>query len=152
MEIYFQHLQGKITAEQLEGAGPRLLEGERFPLPGDILRAIVKPEESKENLEAEKAWLQLEKRRAEWGPDLMPLHHGGKDYYPPALDGATEYGLSSIGGWDRFCNYDADLYGLMRRDFILAYKRHRETKGLLAPSREEARKILAQVEDWKKLA
>ncbi len=138
-----------LPAEEVHAAMKRALKGCKFfPSIAEIRACVEKPEADAETLEAERSWRGLERRRAEWGMDLTPVFQGGKFHYAPELDAATSYALAALGGWERFCNYETDLYALMRRDFIAAYKRHRETEGLLAPSRDEARRLLAHVDSW----
>lgn len=144
---------GDLTTEVADKAFERMLrerKGEFFPTPAELRSFVEKPEKEADILEAEKAWLALEKRRDKWGRDLAALFQNGKYVYPKPLDGPTEYALASIGGWERFCDYDHDYYNLMRKQFIEAYSRHRETKGLLAPSREEASRLWGEVSQWER--
>lgn len=150
--IYEEYLGDVPERELREGLERALLECRYFPNVADIRSCLRKPaeeslrvEEARDSLEAERAWKGLEGRRDRWGMDLTPVFSGGKFTYPPALDAATEHALAAIGGWERFCNYEHDLYGLMRKDFFAAYKYHSSTGGLLAPSRGEAARLLGQV-------
>lgn len=110
-----------------------------YPQVSELRALVEKKEIEADAVEAEKAWLILEGRR-----DRLGAH--GK------LDGATDYALRAIGGWKRFCNYELDAYSFIRRDFIAAYKRWKETGGLQAPSREEARKLLAKAQAMERKA
>lgn len=147
VSIWMEHFAG-VSPEVLETALRRAEhESEFFPTPASVMKLIDRPEVESETLDAEKAWAGLEKRRREWGADLTPLFMAGELHHPPPLDAPTEYALAAIGGWSRFCDYDLDTYAFLRRDFIAAFKRFRETGGLLAPSREEAKRLLAQVRE-----
>lgn len=150
--IYTRFLSD-LSMEQLRAGFERALQECRFfPNIADIRACVGKPvEESKAlaaaevDLEAEKAWKWLEKRRDEWGEPLTPLFQNGKTLYAPAPEEATEHALQAIGGWHRFCNYETDRYGLMRRDFLEAYRTFKQTDGFKRIGAGEARGLVGQV-------
>ncbi len=154
--IWEEHL-GEVAEDDLRNAFERaLLNCRFFPNLADIRACLGKPqqeqtalEEGKDTLDAEKGWEWLMKHIREWGADQTPSFSGGKFTYAPELPGEVAYAVRQCGGYQYIATADASKVVFIRRDFIQHFRRHRETKGLLAPSRQEARALLNQVQTWK---
>lgn len=153
--IWEMHL-GEVAEDDLRNAFERaLLNCRFFPNLADIRACLEKPqqeqtalEEGKDTLDAEKGWEWLMNHIKEWGSDQTPLFSGGRFTYPPELPGEVAYAVRQCGGYQYVATADASKVVFIRRDFIQHFRRHRETKGLLAPSRQEARALLGQVATW----
>ena len=155
--IWEMHL-GEVADDDLRNAFERaLLTCRFFPNLADIRACLEKPqqeqtalEDGKDTLDAEKGWEWLMKHIKEWGADQTPSFSGGKFTYPPELSGEIAYAVRQCGGYQYIASADASKFVFIRRDFLQHFRRHRETKGLLAPSRKEAKVLLSQVATWKK--
>lgn len=154
--IWETHL-GDIADDDLRDAFQRaLLTCRFFPTLAEIRVCLEKPQQEqtaleveKDTLDAEKGWEWLMKHIREWGADQTPSFCGDKFTYPPELPGEVAYAVRQCGGYQYIATADASKVVFIRRDFIQHFRRHRETKGLLAPSRQEARALLNQVQTWK---
>lgn len=155
--IYETYLPAVPVADLKAGFERALRTCGRFPTVADLTRCILAPEKEKREIEslelavkAERAWQLLEERREEWGLELLPMYSGGKVHHPPELDAPTENALRACGGWERFCSYDPEYYGLMRKQFIEAYGRYEQTGGYKTIGKAEDQKLLAQVQSFAK--
>ena len=153
--IWEMHL-GEVAEDDLRNAFQRaLLTCRFFPNLADIRVCLEKPEqernaleEGKDLLDAEKAWESLQAHIREWGAEETPTFSNGRFIHPPELPGEVEYAVRQCGGYQFVATADASKVVFIRRDFLQHFRRHRETKGLLAPSRQEARALLGQVATW----
>ncbi len=154
--IWEKHLDG-VPEDDLKTAFERVLRTSRFfPCVADVRACLEKPqqeldavEEGKDLLDAERAWESLQAHIREWGAEETPTFSNGRFIHPPELPGEVEYAVRQCGGYPYVATADASKVVFIRRDFIQHFRRHRETKGLLAPSRQEARALLNQVQTWK---
>lgn len=94
----------------------------------------------------------------EWDKILAHVQNYGAVCYPSdpllALDARSEYALRIVGGSDwrqAIAGADAERLHWLHENFVTAYNRHADTAGLMAPSRDEARKMLDSVLEFKKL-
>lgn len=108
-----------------------------FPTIADIRNILQTDLQQVERFDGEESWDRVKLIfRKHWHPDI------GFHSNPPNLDPAGEYALRQIGGMKRFANSDIAGENWVRKEFLEAYQRFHETGGRLAPSREEAAKLL----------
>lgn len=166
IEIYEQSL-GDIPLPQLEAAFQSALKTcQRFPSIAEIRAQAAKQTAAEDQFEADKAWNDVKQMlRRHWFGELMPVmvftkpenwqgriqeHNGGFLLFPPPLDAATDYAIRLAGGFERIVSSDGTSeQDFIHRDFLANFKRHRETQGLLAPSREDAQKFLEKLQQKK---
>lgn len=131
-----------------------------FPTPAEIRKFGFAAITTQDNFEADKAWENVQQMlRRHWFGEIYPVmsatkpenwtgrieDHGNGLYsiWPQPFDAATDYAIRLAGGLTRIVNASGDReMDFVRRDFLTNHKRHRETLGLIAPSREEARALL----------
>lgn len=143
-KIYFHALQGDMTVDELNVACERALKSCRFfPSVAEILCQKVSEEKDGNQLEAERAWDQLQGHIARWGSDGVPLYSGGKVIKRPPLDPATEWATRQCGGIQQVAHLSSTSFPFARRDFISFYQRFKQTDGLqLTVGKAEATKLL----------
>lgn len=111
-----------------------------FPTIADIRNIVQTDTQAIERFDGEEAWDRVKVIfHKHWHPDIGL--HGN----PPELDPAGEYALRQIGGMKRFASSDIASENWVRKEFLEAYQRFHETGGRLAPTREEAAKLLDQL-------
>ncbi len=109
----------------------------RFPTVADIRGQVQKQVVAEDQMHAEMAWDLVQRILSKhWHPDI------GFHSNPPEIDGPTEHALRQVGGYRRLNETPVDNLNFIRRDFLEAFKRYRETAGYLAPSRQEAAAFL----------
>ena len=129
-----------IPVETLDAAFRNALHTCRFfPTIAEIRGFTVKQLEAADLMNAEKAWTTFKSLYGHWHPDVG--FHGTL----PKLDEAGEWAMRQIGGIARFHVSEIADEAFLRRDFIQAYQRYRETGGYLAPTREQAAELLAKL-------
>lgn len=135
--IYMESLSD-LDAEDVEKAFRRsLLTCKFFPSIAEI-RSQLKADES---FEAEKAWdLIVRIHRHHWHPDI------GYHSNPPVMDRAALHALNTIGGMNAISATMIENTGFLRRDFLAAHKRHSETAGYLAPTKDEAKGVIEGIQ------
>jgi hypothetical protein len=105
-----------------------------FPTPADIRAQLQTSHAEALTLEAEKAWDAFQKRIAYFYCDEsgieQPRCQRGRLLYPPTLEPATEYAVRQCGGRYAIEYADPKNVHFVRRDFIAAHVRFRQTKGL----------------------
>jgi len=142
-KVYVHALQ-HIPLADLEVAGARCIaEIKWWPkIPEILARVPNSPQQiqQREQLEAEQTW------------NVITYFAGGRqcicDGMGQELTEAGKYALRILGGWQPICDVlihrpSADAVHFLKKNFLDGYTRHKETGGLLAPSREEARRLLA---------
>ena len=125
-----------LPIEELRAALNQTLREEKFwPTPGHVFERWSNNALVKDKAEAELAWNGV----------LGTINKIGR-VYSGGFDSATEHALRSIGGYLALCNDipEAD-HRFVRKNFIDAYCRYRETSGYLAPTRAEAQQVLDQM-------
>lgn len=140
MEAYSEGLADLTEAQLRQVFGQAILECKFMPTVAE-LRGFLKQRQAKvDSLEAEQ----------EWEVCCAHLRKYGEVTYdsdqPLVLTAAGEYAFRQIGwrkGLVRVLDYDDKGMQFAHKRFIEAYNTHVETGGLLAPSREEAQKMLA---------
>lgn len=136
----YEMLLKDLSIGQLERALPRVSQTCKFyPTPADIREATTEVVRQTELFAAEKAWESFKRLFGCWHPDI------GLSENAPKLDPAGEYAMRIIGGVQRFANSEYTEEHFIRREFLDAYKRYKETGGMLAPTREEARQLLDRI-------
>lgn len=127
---------GDLKQETLTNAFIRCLHECRFfPSIAEIRKLATEPDDE---LSAEKAWQTFLRIFGCWHPDI------GFVIEPPKLDAAGEHAMRTIGGIRRFALTEIANENFIRKEFIEAYKYHRKTQGLLAPTQAEAAAFLNQ--------
>jgi hypothetical protein len=105
-----------------------------FPTPADIRAQLKMTQADAVTLEAERAWDALQKRIADFYCDESgieyPRYQGGQVIHPPRLDSATEYAMRQCGGRYAIEYGPKENTHFVRKDFIAAYVRYRQTNGL----------------------
>lgn len=156
--VYLDALADLAIGELERAFRQCLNECKFFPAIAEIRAAVEKTYRVQDQFDAEKAWdwvKQIIRKHwfGEWMPvmsHIKPEHYsghvavcrGGYLLYPPAFDGITEYAIRQVGGIERIINATDENHDFIRRGFLEAFKRHRETGGYLAPSRLEATALL----------
>jgi len=136
LELYAMLLKD-TPIDQLERALPLCARTcNQFPTVADILKSINTQIKAEEHFKAEKQWQVFKQMFGCWHPDL------GLSPNAPELDAAGEYALRQIGGLKRFAASELAHENFIRKEFIEAYERFHETGGMLAPTRQEAAKLL----------
>jgi hypothetical protein len=108
-----------------------------------------------DNLEAAQAWDQFFAFVRRHGSDAFqyPACSNGRLHYPAELPARTMDVLGRMGGYPRVAHViDAgsrDNVHWVRKEFLELYDYAAETHDLLGPGREEASRLLSQVEGWK---
>lgn len=161
----FEAALSDLTPQELERGFRECLKTCReFPTPADVLGQIKATEKARDDFESEKAWANVQQILGRhWYGELMPVmsskkpenwggrvqeHNGGSLLWPAPFDAATDYAIRIAGGLDRIAKANGDReLDFIRRDFLANHKRHKETAGLLAPSREEAKAFLDQLKE-----
>ena len=129
-----------------------------FPTPANVRSQLANAEKHQDQFEAEKTWeLVKQTLRRHWYGELMPVmvskrpenytgriqeYGDGFLLHAPPFDAATDYAIRNVGGLERIATASGKEQDFIRRDFLTAVTRHRETLGLTAPSREEAKAFL----------
>lgn len=165
----FEAALSDLEPTALEGAFRACLKTcTEFPTPADVLRQLSEAEKNRDDFEADKAWETVQQTlRRHWYGELLPVMsatrpenykgrieecRGGFLLHPPSFDAATDYAVRLAGGLQRIANAQGDKEAdFIRRDFRANVKRHRETLGLLAPSRDEAKAFLEGLQNPKQL-
>ena len=143
-KVYVQVLQ-HIPLADLEAAATRCMsEIKWWPKIPEILERLPngpRQIQQREQLEADQVWNAISHfaggHSCICGGIGQPLTEAGR------------YAVTQVGGWRAICNVvlaerpSADSVHFLKENFLEAYARHAETGGLLAPSREEARRLLA---------
>lgn len=151
-EVYGRALRD-LTVEQLEAACiavVRTHQAGRLPLPGDILAKVEGAKGDVKQLEAERAWQELQYSFVDWGYDestgwFTRKFHNGEFQDHPEFCAAIEYAVRQCGGLGAVI-YCADKnFPFVRRDFIAAYMRYTETAGLQMVGKAESRAILGKI-------
>ena len=137
MIIYAEALQD-LSIDALETAFRQCLQTCKFfPTVADIRGQIAKQLESSDHFNAERAWTMfIEIFNHFYHPDIGVYENA------PQLDEAGKYALRTIGGIQRFKNTMIVEQNFVKKDFITAYLRYRETGGYLAPTRDQAAVLL----------
>lgn len=107
-----------------------------FPVPADIIDRMPKDANPKEIalFEAEEAWDKFK--------DNFHCYHPDLGYRGPKPDAAMEYAMRQIGGFERFSTTLVENENFIRKEFIEAHMRFDSTGGRLAPTRDEAKRLL----------
>lgn len=141
-------------------------EGPEFPTPAEVMKRLRARQEEANSFEAEKAWADVRWVIGQfwYGSDLglLPLYvskqfeivsnmkdrvvqtdwNGGFKILPKPFDARTDFAIRNVGGLQRIAEAGPKEHDFIRRDFINAHQRFSETAGYLAPSREEAKRIM----------
>ena len=156
--IYKAALESELTVEQLEETCQRALKGCRFfPSIADLLSGVhrdqAQAEEAVDKLHAERAWDSLMAYVGRWGADLTPSVCGRREtgeiifeYAEPLLP-EIEWAVRQCGGYYRVATATTENIHFIRKEFLAHFLRYRETGALAAPSREEARRLLAGLQE-----
>jgi hypothetical protein len=113
----------------------------QMPPPAIIVRHMSQPDDT---MAAEQAWMDFKKLfKNHWHPDVG--FYG--DY--PRLSPAGEYAMRVIGGVTRFAETEIQHEGFIRKEFIEAFHRFKETGGYLGPTREEAKAFIEKLQNRK---
>ena len=119
----------------------------RFPTPADIREQAASWQTDASQLEAERAWETLQTFGHQHSYDetgnFRDCWAGGKAVRPE-LPAAIEYAMRQCGGPFGVFECKPENTHFVRRDFMEAYKRFKETKGLQLPA-HEAKEILGKV-------
>lgn len=141
--------------------------GKKFPSPGDLRDLLTKRQEQVDQYESEKAFnhvrwaLQFFTWTAESGfmpvcigPDtqLTPRVEAAVDKVPfqdgfllrvKTFDSRTLHAIDAVGGLNRIATLPAGSeFDFCKRGFVQAHRYHSQTRGMIAPSREEAKLLL----------
>lgn len=151
-EVYARSL-ADLTVEQLEAACiavVRTHQAGRLPLPGDILAKVHGADQDAKQLEAERAWEQLQYSFVDWGFDestgwFMRRWRGGKLEDAPEFSAVTEYAVRQCGGLRAVIYCSDKNFPFVRKDFITAYIRYVETGSLQMVGKAESRAILGKI-------
>ncbi len=130
-----------ISPDLLEQALIRTARtAEWFPSVAEIRRNVTEQYTAEDSMKSEAAWdTVMLIFRHNFHPDI------GLYGDPPKLDEAAEWALRQIGDLKGIARSNVENESFLRKDFITAYKRYRETGGYLAPTREQASKLLNQL-------
>ena len=113
-----------------------------FPTLAEIREQTRKQFDACDQFNAEKAWGDFKKLfKNHWHPDVG--FHGKY----PRLDDAGEHAMQLIGGCERFAATPLEHENFVRKEFIAAYCRYRETGAYLAPTREQAAALLGRLKE-----
>lgn len=156
--IYKAALENGLTLEQLEAACQRALKTCRFfPTIADLLSCVhrdqAQAEQAVDKLHAERAWDSLMAHIDRWGADRTPLVCGRREtgeiifeYAEPLLP-EIEWAVRQCGGYYKVATATTENVHFIRKEFLAQFVRYRETAALAAPSREEARQLLAGLQE-----
>ncbi len=137
MALYAEALMD-LSPEALETAFRQCVQTcHFFPTVADIRDQVRKQLDATDTFNAERSWVLFKQLFSRWHPDV-----GFLDNDLPELDEAGEYALRTIGGFSRFSQTEKANENFIRKEFIAAYQRYRETGGYLAPTREQAAALL----------
>ena len=156
--IYKAALESELTLDQLEETCQRALKNCRFfPTIADLLawvrRDQAQAEEAVDKLHADRAWDSLMAHIDRWGADRMPLVCGRREtgeiifeHAEPLLP-EIEWAVRQCGGYYKVATATTENVHFIRKEFLAHFLRYRETGALAAPSREEARRLLAGLQE-----
>ena len=121
-----------------------LREVKCWPTPADIREVWEALHSKQDRTTAEKAFDDLLKHIQKWGVDQIPHMTRGTLMPAPRFDEITESSMRACGGYRAIGNAPSDQTRFIRKAFIEAYCRYRETGAYLAPTRAEAAALLDQ--------
>jgi hypothetical protein len=151
IQLFREFLKDLTPAEMKEAVSHAILNCKFMPTIAELRSFAGRSAAQQKQLETAVGSVAAER---EWEAVLAHVNRYGGTVYPGdpklLLSAAGEYAFRQIGWRDGLLNTAPEDLHWAHKEFVAAYTMHGETGGLLAPSREEARRLLASLHGERK--
>ncbi len=145
VEAYKSALLDLPVTELRDALNSAIRNVQYWPTPAHIRQQWESMHAKRDQAAAEQSWDGVLAHIWKWGIEQLPVFQGGELLHAPGFDDVTEFAMRQVGGYRAIGDAPGDQLRFMRRDFVAAYGRYRETGGYRAPSRLEAKQLLEEI-------